>query len=340
MTRTFPLTTSVKKLRTAASLVELIVVVAVIALLLALLLPAVQGAREAARRTYCLNNLRQLGLAVHQYSAAYGRIPPAFCVSRWQTAAETGESWSAQARLLPFLEQDNASKLIALDVDWHDQVTTGVTYQQMPWLLCPAEPNRHIRYKNQAPYVAPVSYGFYGGSWHIFAPETLRGGDGVFIVNGHLRLTDVRDGLSNTLAAAEVKTYQPYLRNTQRSLPNIPDQIDTFRDHLGEFKTTGHTVWPDGRIHHSGVTTTFSPNQVVPFVHQNRFYDIDYSTQQEGNSARHDTYAAVTARSYHTGRVNSLRMDGSVHIISNSIDLSLYRALGSRAGGEIPQRSR
>lgn len=322
--------------RTAFSLVELIVVTAILTVLLALLLPAVQSAREAARRTYCSNNLRQIGLAVHNYQAAHGRFPPAFCVARWQVELETGESWSAQARLFPFLEQGNASRAIRLDVDWHDQVSQGVTYRSIPTLLCPAEPNFHIRTKHGKPYVAPVSYGFCAGTWKIFAPRTWRSGDGVFTVNGRLRPSNILDGLSNTLGMAEVKTYQPYLRNTQVSGLLLPQQIDVFQSHVGEFKKTGHSVWPDGRVHHSGITTTFTPNRTIPFVHGNQFYDIDYSTQQEGNSVRVETRAAVTARSHHAGLVNGLLMDGSVRSISDQVDLSTYRRLGTRAGHEVP----
>lgn len=277
-----------------------------------------------------MNNLRQLGLAVHNYLAAHRRIPPAFCVSRWQVHREDGESWSAHARLLPFLEQSAAASKVRLDVDWHFQVDSGVTYTKFPNFLCPSEPNSQIRYKSNAPYVAPTSYGFNAGTWHIFNPQTRRAGDGAFVVNSRLSDADFKRGLSNTLGVLETKTYQPYLRNTGVIGMTTPERIDAFQSHAGNFKTTGHTVWTDGRVHHAGVTTTFTPNRVVPYVYDNEFYDIDYTTQQEGNSRSIPTTAAVTSRSHHSGVVNVLLMGGAVQTFSDSIDLDAYRKMGRR----------
>lgn len=306
-------------------------------LLVALLLPAVQSAREASRRLKCQNNMRQLGLAVHNYSLAHRRVPPTFCVAGWQLQAGRSDSWSVHGRLLPFLEQSTAANQIRLDIDWHDQVSSGVTYMQVPSFLCPSEPKSEIRLKDNKPYVAPTSYGFCSGTWLTFNPRNRVHGDGAFVVNGNLKFSDFVDGLSNTVAALEVKTYQPYLRNTGWSPVSPPEKIDAFQEHAGQFKLTGHSVWPDGRVHHSGVTTTFSPNRFIPYVHENQLYDIDYSTQQEGRSRAFATSAAITSRSHHSGFVNLLRMDASVTTLSNSIDLSVYRAIGTRNGGEKAQ---
>lgn len=319
------------------TLVELLVVLSIIGILVGLLLPAVQSAREAARRTQCGNNLRQLGIATHNYMAAHGYVPPSFCVSRRQLDTEDGHSWSPHARLLPFLEQSAASLAIRLDMDWHLQLDSGVTYFKVPNFLCPAEPNSEIRYRDGKPYVAPISYAFNAGTWRVFSPAKLQGGDGTFIVNGKIRAVGIVDGLSNTLAAAEVKTYQPYLRNTQVNML-VPNAADAFQTHVGDFKTSGHSVWPDGRVHHAGFTTTFRPNQFVPYLVDNELFDVDYSSQQEGKSNDNETLAAVTARSFHHGLVNALKMDGSVSALSNGIDLAIYRALGTRAGVESVSR--
>lgn len=325
------------RLQRGFTLVELLVVLAIIAILVGLLLPAVQSVRESARSLQCKNNLRQIGIATHNYMAAYDRIPPSFCTSRQQILSGLGHSWSAQARLLPMLEQVNAAVKIELDKDWHDQVESGVTYFQTPTYLCPAEPNQQIRYKFDRPYVAPISYAFNAGTWQVFDPVRLEGGNGTFIVNGNLRANHISDGLSNTFAAAEIKTYQPYLRNTNVTM-EIPADIDAFQTHTGDFKTTGHSVWPDGRVHHSGFTTTFTPNRIVPYVHKNQSFDIDYTSQQEGKSLSEPTQAAITARSHHLGYVNVLLMDGACKPISNSIDIKIYRALSTRAGLEVETR--
>jgi hypothetical protein len=97
---------------------------------------------------------------------------------------------------------------------------------------------------------------------------------------------------------------------------------------------TGHTEWPDGRVHHSGITTVFTPNTKVIFSSGGRDYDIDYNSRQEGTSATQPTYAAITARSYHPGVVNAAMMDASVQTIRQTISLPIWRALGTRHGGE------
>ena len=101
---------------------------------------------------------------------------------------------------------------------------------------------------------------------------------------------------------------------------------------------TGHTEWCDGRVHHSGFTTVFAPNTFVSYLHSDGItYDIDYNSRQEGKSATQPTYAAVTARSHHPGSINILLMDGSVHGINENIDRALWRALGTRDGGDSEQ---
>jgi prepilin-type processing-associated H-X9-DG protein len=100
---------------------------------------------------------------------------------------------------------------------------------------------------------------------------------------------------------------------------------------------TGHTEWPDGRVHHSGFTTVFTPNTKVPLTVGGITHDIDYNSRQEGNSATQRTYVAITSRSYHAGGlVNVLLMDGSVRSVSDNVGLPVRRALGARAGGEVP----
>ena len=101
-------------------------------------------------------------------------------------------------------------------------------------------------------------------------------------------------------------------------------------------KNTGHTEWCDGRVHHSGFTTVFTPNTFVPYVHDGQTYDIDVNSEKEGNSTTKATYAAITSRSYHGGGMVSVGlMDGSTRSVSNQIDLTVWRALGTINGGEV-----
>jgi prepilin-type N-terminal cleavage/methylation domain-containing protein/prepilin-type processing-associated H-X9-DG protein len=317
------------------TLVELLVSVSIIGILMALLLPAVQASREAGRKMSCRNNLKQIGLALHNYESANSRFPPTFCTTSLENAAGTGASWSIHGRLLPYLEQRSAYGQVDLGVDWHQQVETGVTFMRMPAFLCPSEPKDHYRTKDGEPYVAPHTYGFNSGTWLVYDPANGTVGDGAFVVNRGSQTTEFRDGLSHTLAVAEVKAYQPYVRNTNDPGVSPPSSSAGLAGVSGQLKLTGHTVWPDGRIHHSGVTTVFTPNARVSYLWDGTEYDIDFNSQQEGKSANRVTYAAVTSRSHHFGQVNVLFMDGSVRSIADGIDAATWRALGTRRGGEV-----
>ncbi|MEM9827227.1 MAG: DUF1559 domain-containing protein [Planctomycetota bacterium] len=355
------------------TLVELLVVVGIVGILAALTLPAVQAARETARRTQCASQVHQWMLAVHNYQSVHRYFPPSFCVQPDQIRSGVGHSWSVHARLMPYLEQVAAAERVDLAVDWHEQVDRGVADVRGAGWLCPSESRDAVRYKNGKRYVAPTSYGFSAGTWHVFSPNgspamasrnaanahhvhtldgrpreqlrfqrysgRLHAGDGAFIVNGMLTPAAFLDGLSQTLAIAEVKTYQPYLRNLTTPLPVELPTLDTVRSMRGQFKTTGHTVWPDGRVHHSGVTTAFPPGTRVLFEADGVLWDIDFTTQQEGKSMDKPTYAAITSRSHHPGVVQIARMDGSVSTINLSIDPQIYRAMGTRAGREVADSS-
>ena len=326
------------------TLVELLVVIAIIGILIALLLPAVQAAREAARRSSCNNNLKQIGLGLHNYLTAKRSFPPSYCIKRGTVITGNNGSWSIHGRLLPYLEQTGAYDQIRLDIAWDAQLATGVPATRIPTYFCPSDPNDTVRVKNGAPYIYPQTYGFNFGTWLVHNPATGQGGDGSFFVNSRTRPADVRDGLSNTLSAAEVKAFTPYFRNTADPGATVPNHPSVIAGLAGgaQFKlgpdtndNTGHTEWCDGRVHHSGITTVFTPNTFVAHVHSDgNTYDVDYNSLQEGKSATQPTYAAVTSRSYHPGVVNTALMDGSVRSVSETIDRSVWRALGTRQGGE------
>ena len=332
--------------RRAFTIVELLVVITVIGIIIGMLLPAVQQARESARRAQCANNLRQIGLALHNYLSANSRFPPSFCIRPGTTLGTNNGSWSIHGRVLPYAEQGGAYDRIRLDVPWDAQVGTGVPTMRTPIYLCPSEVHDRVRVDASGnPYTYPHNYGFNFGTWLVYQPATNQGGDGSFYVNSDLGPAHFSDGMSNTLAAAEVKTFSSYFRNTADPGPTVPNSPVVLAGFApgAQFKlgpnlndNTGHTEWGDGRVHHSGITTVFTPNTRVAYLHTDgRTYDIDYNSQQEGRSATQPTYAAVTARSFHPGLVNVLLMDGSCRSIGNTIDLRVWRALGTRAGGEV-----
>lgn len=335
-----------KKRRSKAfTLVELLVVIAIIGILIALLLPAVQAAREAARRASCTNNIKQIGLGLHNYLAANRSFPPSFCIKRGTVLSGNNGSWSIHGRLLPYLEQASAYEKVRLDIAWDAQLATGIPQMRIPIYLCPSDPHDSVRTKNGAPYIYPHTYGFNFGTWLVYNSASGQGGDGAFFVNSKTRPADIRDGLSNTLAVAEVKAFTSYFRNSSDPGPTVPGSPADLTALAGsaQFKlgpdtnsNTGHTEWCDGRVHHSGITTVFTPNTFVEYAHSDgNTYDVDYNSMQEGKSTSQPTYAAVTSRSYHPGGVNIGLLDGSVRFVSETIDLSAWRAAGTRAGGEV-----
>ena len=333
--------------RRAFTLIELLVVIAIIAILIALLLPAIQQAREAARTSTCRNNLKQIGVALQNYQETYQRFPPSFCIQQGTTLTGNNGSWSIHGRLLSFMEEASVFQQIRLDIAWDAQTGTGVPILGVPTYVCPSDPlGDSVRTKNGSPYVHPQTYGFNFGTWLVWDPSAGRGGDGAFFPNSGLRPRDFTDGMSSTMAVAEVKAFTPYFRNTSDPGPTVPSSPSGVAalDSGAQFKlgpddndNTGHTEWCDGRVHHSGITTVFTPNTRVEYLHTDgNTYDVDYNSQQEGRSTTQPTYAAVTARSHHQQMVNVLLLDGSVRSVADSISLPIWRALGTRkrASGE------
>jgi prepilin-type N-terminal cleavage/methylation domain-containing protein len=332
-------------MRRGVTLIELLAVVAIIGILVALLLPAVQAAREAARRNSCQNNLRQIALAVHNYQTAHRVFPPSALFQAGTAIATNNQSWSIHGRILPFIEEENAFVRVNLDVAWDAQLNSGVPTARIATYLCPSEANDLVRVDaNGNPLIYPHTYGFNFGTWKVWDPLSNTGGDGSFYVNSRLRPGRFTDGLSRTLCVAEVKAFTSYFRNTSDPGPAVPDSPAVVVGFAGgsQFKlgpqtndNTGHTEWCDGRVHHSGFTTVFTPNTFVPYVHTDgRTYDVDFNSRQEGTSATQSTYAAVTARSYHANGVNVAVMDGSVHFVRQEVSQAVWRAGGTRAGGE------
>ncbi|MAT70535.1 MAG: prepilin-type cleavage/methylation domain-containing protein [Planctomycetaceae bacterium] len=325
--------------RRAFTLVELLVVIAIIGVLVALLLPAIQAAREAARRSQCQNNLRQLGLALHNYESARKRLPPSALVDLSVNSTGNNGSWGVHGRILTYIEQENLRGLVDIETAWdNQQAISGVRIETFQ---CPSD-DKAAEMRDPGGGKAllfATNFGFNMGTWFVYDPTTQQGGDGPFFPNSNLRLAQVTDGTSNTLAAAEVKAWTHYNRNGGPSTIDIPNTVaeaEAIVASGGQLKNTGHTEWPDGRVHHTGFTATMTPNTFVPLPYNGEIVDGDYNSWQEGKngSAGSPTYAIITSRSAHPGVVNVAKLDGSVSTIADGVDLLAWRALATRDGGE------
>ncbi len=314
------------------TLVELLVVIAVIGILVALLLPAVQAAREAARRMSCTNNLKQMSLALHNYHDTYRVFPPSGIYPR----GATGDGWSFQARLLPFLEQANLQDLIDWNLSYAAQ--TAVARTRVPTYLCPSETKDYERPDGAITHY-PLNYGVNVGTWFVYDPNNGQYGNGLTGPNAQTNMASLIDGTSNTLALAEVKAWSPYLRDGGN--PNavgapIPATTAATVAYGGSFKNnSGHTEWVDGRVHQTGVTGTFPPNTLFAYTDAGVVYDVDFNSSREGKTTNQITYAVVTARSYHPAGVNVALADGSSRFVAETIDLNVWRGYATRDGGEV-----
>jgi prepilin-type N-terminal cleavage/methylation domain-containing protein/prepilin-type processing-associated H-X9-DG protein len=324
------------------TLIELLVVIAIIGVLIALLLPAVQSAREAARRMSCTNNLKQMGLALHNYENAVGSLPMAGTVRALPGGGFFFGGWSIHGRILPYLEGGAIYGALNFDLSYSAPPNTTVSSTVVAAFICPSETNPEPT-QHGFGMAAPTNYGWCMGDWYVWGGLTGPNNRSSFQFNRARRLAELRDGTSQTLVAAEVKAQQRYLRDFPGGLSRIQDPMSvpapTDDPHTvapeynsgGSLQASGHTEWVDGHVHQSGMTTAWPPNQRITRA-DDPTLDLDLTGIRETNGG--PTFSAITSRSYHPGGVNALFGDGSVRFIKDSINGTTWRALGTIAGNE------
>lgn len=281
------------------TLIELLVVISIIAVLIALLLPAVQQAREAARRTQCRNNLKQLGLALHNYHDSSLCLPPGWIgITSGQPDIAGSNGWSWAARLLPQLDQSPLFNTM----NFNEKVGNAVNAVPRTALLavfrCPSDigPGKWtITSSGTTNPLAEVAAASYSGVFgkdevdycNALAPGASCISDGAFFLNSHIKFSDVTNGLSNTIV--------------------IGERLTRSKDDW-QFTWTGVIAGGENPICRILGDTDITPNRDL---------------------VRMDEFA-----SYHAGGAQFVLGDGAVRFISSNIDLGVYRSLASRAAGD------
>jgi prepilin-type N-terminal cleavage/methylation domain-containing protein/prepilin-type processing-associated H-X9-DG protein len=335
--------------RRGFTLIELLVVIAIIAVLIALLLPAVQAAREAARRIQCTNNLKQLGLALHNYETAVGALPMTMSLLGTRNTVYYDTGWSAQARLLPYMEGNPLFTAANISVFKEDPTNSTIISLTVAAFICPSEVRPEVSTHDYG-RSGVVNYGMCGGDWFVWGGFNGPYNRQAFGPNRSLRLAAITDGLSQTLFAAEVKAYQTSSNCRFMTLQSVTDPNNIPSPYANPYVVAPeydngycvtenqyefHTEWSDGHVHAGGFTTAWPPSKAI-IGRPGSLYsgmDLDLNGKNEENGG--PTFSAINARSYHPGGVNTLLGDGSVRFVKSGIDGMVWRALGTVAGREV-----
>jgi prepilin-type N-terminal cleavage/methylation domain-containing protein/prepilin-type processing-associated H-X9-DG protein len=357
--------------RRGFTLIELLVVIAIIAVLIALLLPAVQAAREAARRAQCVNNMKQIGLALHNYHQTNDSFPPGCMMNRNSALALVGnQDFSTHARLLGYLEQQalyNAANfsLGCYNDAYCEEINGTVTETRVSAFLCPSSPLPTFTLwagsSNPSPQaslpMAPGNNYFasIGSSLEFDASMTGGAPNGMFYympLGGSIGIRDVRDGTSNTIAFGELKigsgntaaytpvtdfvfigTYPPGVtRNTPQMV--MATGSGPFLQWLPTCAAGALTASRGGHAVYMGQAWAYG---IVGYSmgHVLQAPNPQYpSCSINGNGAGQNP-GSVNMASFHPGGANVLMCDGSVKFLKNSTGLPIVWALGSRAQGEV-----
>ncbi len=293
---------STRRDRRGFTLIELLVVIAIIAVLIALLLPAVQQAREAARRSQCINNLKQIGLALHNYHDTHNVFPPGWIgVQGGGPNMEGPSGFSWHAHLLPNLDQAPLYNRINFNVSCVDPLNATARQSVLAVFRCPSDPSQDAwnlgQEGNPSNILATLPTANYVGSFGTEGAEDICiaapfpaaqcRGDGAFWHNSKIRIADISDGMSNTILLGE---------------------------HRSDTTLNWHSTWVG----------------LVPGGEEATARFLAVSDHTPNHPALHiDDFS-----SWHTGGVHLLFGDGRVRFLTQNVDLGVFRAISTRAGGE------
>ncbi len=312
------------------TLIELLVVIAIIAVLIALLLPAVQSAREAARRMQCVNNLKQLGLAQQNFHQVQGTFT-------WGANSSTAQTWTFP--IIPFLEQTTMYNALNQTVSAATFTNSTVALTKLSAFNCPSDPNAGAIWISQKPTTIPNRCkGNYMLNWgnsdyeqnmlitDSFAPANLGSFASVvsfrgpFMVNNNktpivppFGIRDILDGTSNTMMASEIKIVA---------------------DFSGKSDSRGD-IWSEGTKCGYMYTAATGPNSTIPDQLDGTSGCVNPASNPPCFAATGSQREFNAARSFHTGGVNVLFCDGSVKYIKDTVNLANWRALSTKDGAEV-----
>lgn len=343
------------------TLIELLVVIAIIAILVSLLLPAVQQAREAARRTQCKNNLKQLGIALHNYHDVHKTFPASGVAGTTENVGgryrQAWLSWSGLAMLLPYIEQKNVYDQIDWGYRWDRNIAGNVNNTmartRIPGFVCPSDPGADASYTAN---LSPTSYCLSTGPASNWSMRNNPVGFATLYKGSKIR--DITDGTSNTIAMAEAQI--GLNRGSYAGLPQ--PRINWYRvvtgSRLQRANNTNGRVWRGDNQAHIAAIRDYYNNCLAQYDsgsgwngasdEQGRFWAAGrvywgpwcttLVSPNAGPSCDNDNSVTDMSikepSSYHTGIVQVVLGDGSVRGVSENIDQGVWMGAGSIGGGE------